>query len=81
MRRRGSPYPLCDVALEYNLSVEALWLSAALFDRSLACSYGRSSSDYGKKRKNRKMAMIPIEKSVIGGEMLAPKDMLQLVGG
>ncbi|KAL7527080.1 hypothetical protein ACHAXR_001786, partial [Thalassiosira sp. AJA248-18] len=78
---------LLEVAEEYKLSTEALWLSVALVDRSLACSYAAAAApgsndddDDGTTATNTSDKKKENEKSAAAAEMIVQKDKLQLVG-
>lgn len=63
---------LSEVAEEYRLTAETFWLSVALVDRSLACSYAVCKGKGGDTGED--------DDTIAGGEMVVKKDMLQLVG-
>ena len=76
-----------------QLSAETFWLSAALVDRSLACSYGGGAGEEGSRKggpRGRRGTMQTVRRGKRGrddeagggdgGELIVPKERLQLVG-
>lgn len=72
---------LSEVADEYKLCTETLWLSVTLVDRCLACSYSKDCIDGWPANSRKKSGNKAISSEcIVGPEMVTEKEKIQLLG-